>query len=119
MKRKDETYNAMVQKKDAELQEVRRHLMPFNRSSLWKRDRVEIFFILYGGRFIWDDNAANRFVDLAYSNQEFEFDDPISGQDPWPGYYKSGAILYRYDGVGEMRCLLARQHDKMRFDRLP
>jgi len=119
MKGKDETYNAMVQKKDAELQEIKRHLLPFSRPAAWKRDRVEIFFILYGGRPITDDHAANRFVDLAYNNQEFEFNDDVFGTDPWPNFYKSGAILYRYDGVGEMRCLLARQHDRVRFDKLP
>jgi hypothetical protein len=119
MKGKDETYNAMVQKKDAELQESKRRLLPFSRSAAWKRDRVEIFFITYGGRFIWDDRTASRFVDLAYYNQEFGFEDEVFGTDPWQGVNKSGEILYRFDGVGEMRCLVARQHDRVRFDKLP
>ncbi|MCJ1317307.1 hypothetical protein MMC15_002630 [Xylographa vitiligo] len=89
-----------------------------NRSAAYREGRIEIHFIVYGGALIWDDNVARRLIGYARNNQEWTMTDEEMGRDPWYGTMKAGAVVYRYDNRGEMRCLSARQGDKARFDPL-
>lgn len=89
-----------------------------NRRDSWRNDRVQIYFILYGGVIIWDDNVARRLLEKAEGQSTFEFDDGLMGGDPWPMCLKSGSVLYRHHNTGEMRCLVGKQGQQVRFDPL-
>ena len=88
------------------------------RRDAWRNDRVQIYFILYGGVMVWDDNVARRLLEKAEGQNTFEFTDELMGCDPWPGFFKSGSVLYRYHNTGEMRCLVGKQGQQVRFDPL-
>ena len=88
------------------------------RQNSWRNDRVQIYFILYGGIMVWDDNVARRLLEKAESQNSFEFTDGLMGCDPWPGVFKSGSVNYRYHNTGEMRCLVGKQGQQVRFDPL-
>ncbi len=86
------------------------------RSSAYRNDRVQIHFIEYGGKLIWNDNVARRLISYAETQVDFSWDDPVFDEDPWPGFNKSGSVVYRYNNTGEMRCLVRKQHENARFD---
>ena len=73
------------------------------RPSAYREGRIEIHFIVYGGQVIWDDTVARRLIGYARNQQEWTMNDTEMGSDPWYGVRKAGAIVYRYDGRGEVR----------------
>lgn len=116
---KDEAYNAMVLKKDAEIKEVRTLPMPWNRSAAWKSGRVEIFLIMFGNCVNWSDDTVSRFTSLACSQQEFEISSKLFGNDQLPfGSSCRLNIVYRYDGAGMMMSLVGMTGEKIKFWRM-
>ncbi|CAK4024480.1 Hypothetical predicted protein [Lecanosticta acicola] len=89
-----------------------------NRSAAFKRGRVEVHFVVYGGRIILDDAVANRILDAMERNTQFLVNDETLGGDPWHGNRKAMDVVYRYDGKGEMRCSVGKQDEYVSFDQL-
>lgn len=111
-----------VQKADADrkVTELEKGVLLWGaRTERWRTGRIQIYFILYGGEFIWDDNIARRMIRFCETNEDLVFNDSLFGRDPWQNVRKGGAILYRYDNTGEMRCLVRKQDESARFDPLP
>ena len=108
-----------VSRLTSELTEANSKLLSWGRrQESWRRGRVEIFFIAYGGRLVWDDNVAQRFLGYAERGERFRFEDEQFGGDPWYGVRKSGSIIYRYDRKGEIRHLVGQQGEEHSFDAL-
>lgn len=123
---KIETANSKLSLAEAESNEHKRARNDLDRAAVswggrsptYRNDRVQIHFICYGGKLIWNENVARRLLSYAENQTDFEWNDPVFEDDPWPGFHKSGAILYRYNNTGEMRCLIRKQHEIARFDPL-
>ncbi|MCJ1394184.1 hypothetical protein MMC18_007062 [Xylographa bjoerkii] len=90
---------------------------PLRNKSQWDRSGVNLWLIMWGGEFIWDDNIANKLVDLALGKAWFRAgNDVFNGNDPMPGTRKVMTVIYRYNDEGPYRCLLTREGDNGRFD---
>lgn len=94
-----------------------RQLQWGGRPASYRRDRIEIFEIVYGGRLVWNDQVGQRLIDYALRREAFQVNDSIMGGDPWYGVRKSMTVVYRLDGKGELRCLVGRQDENIAFDR--
>ncbi|TAQ87233.1 hypothetical protein B7494_g4480 [Chlorociboria aeruginascens] len=109
--------NEVSARTNAEKAEFQRQLLTWGgRPAGYRRGRMEIHFIEYGGDLIWDEGVASRMLGFAERREPWEVNDPIFNRDPWPGVQKSCSILYRYDGQGEMKCLAGRQYQRVMFD---
>jgi len=78
--------------------------------------RVWISAVIWGDRFIGDQNVFNRCKQLALSQEPVPFTNEFFGCDPMPGCPKVGTIAYRYDDKGLIRYLTAPEGHTPRFD---
>ena len=101
-----------------EVNEIKsRELKPLNNGAGgYQRDRVEILFVIYGGRLIWDQATGERMLYFALGQTSFVMNNDTMGGNNWPDVFKSGTIGYRYDGKGPIRTLNGRQDETVRFD---
>ena len=101
-----------------EVSNLKRSALTFPRNSNWKSERVQIYYMAYGGQFSWNDDLARNCIQHAENGWQFSFDNRFFGWDPIPGCHKMGAIVYRYHDSGEMKCLVKREGEAARFDPL-
>lgn len=86
---------------EAEINDHKKAIRKLDRVTPWvmsrpayKNDRVQIYFIYYGGKFIWNDDVARGLLFFAENESEFELNDRLFADDPWPGNPKIGLIIY-------------------------
>ena len=105
-----ETANARLSLLDAKKIKLARAALVSTKSSAWKTGRVQIHFIIYGYEYITDDSVARRLISYAENGVEFGWNNGLFYGRPEAGWHKGGAVLYRYNNAGEMKCLMPRQN---------
>ena len=105
-----ETANAKLSIASSERFKLERAALILPRNPGWKTDRVQIYFIIYGGEPITDDRVGRLLRTYAQDGVTFQCDDAVFRRDSSTGHHDSGAVLYRYNNSGEMECLMWRQN---------
>lgn len=104
---------------DRKVVELENGALKWERNEKWRRGRVQIYHILYGGQSVLDDNVAQRMISYAERHETFTFTTNLFGCDPMPGRPKCGAVLYRFDDASIMRCLVGKENQSVRFNGIP
>lgn len=103
----------------ARLAAAERQVLPFDRPSHWRDERVQIHYIYYGGQSVEDQMFIKKTIQHAYSGERTKLYKFFEPYDPWPGQDKAGCIIYRSDDTGPLRLIQAKPGELIGFDPLP
>ena len=118
LEKKYKTAQLTIETAEGKASRVDRNIVPWTAKEAFKTDRVQIYFVTYGGKIIEDETTGRRLTGYAETHQTFKLTEPpfIDIPDPWYGVQKSETIFYRYNNTGPMRCLSAKHGDTMTSD---